>query len=335
MTVQLLHERYLPFTREQLSQHFAEVHTSGSPERHLRYYTDSISRGSQYAEQSRNPAFRPTPGETGLARQMEKDERFWVATALMNLFHADGGERRAGLLAGLLTRAGLAHPEGFDSWTAALAGTLHLYFEVNLPSPPKYNAWLRTHVDERTPIPFLQEFAAANHRGLEGATKVDAMLLAPDTGLGISFEAKVLSDVSTHIRYDMARNQLARNIDVLLDANCAPLAQPLISRKPKLSYLVLLTPDLLRDQEAEGAAAKSRLYGWLMPAYQDPASTLLGQHLPHRTAAEVAGAAGRLGWASWEDCNDLLPGACSWLPFGRIAALKSDAPATIGRLALE
>ena len=50
-----------------------------------------------------------------------------------------------------------------------------------------------------------------------------------------------------------------------------------------------------------------------MPAYQDPGSSLLRQHLPHRDGSELAAAAGRLGWASWEDCNAAAPGACSWL----------------------
>ena len=50
-----------------------------------------------------------------------------------------------------------------------------------------------------------------------------------------------------------------------------------------------------------------------MPAYQDPGSSLLRQHLPHRDGSELAAAAGRLGWASWEDCNAVAPGACPWL----------------------
>lgn len=44
------------------------------------------------------------------------------------------------------------------------------------------------------------------------------MLLAAN-GVAVIFEAKVLSDISTHVTFDLARNQLARNIDVMLDAN--------------------------------------------------------------------------------------------------------------------
>jgi len=64
---------------------------------------------------------------------------------------------------------------------------------------------------------------------------------------------------------------------------------------------------------AAHAISKSRLYGWLMPAYSDPGSSLLQQHLPHRDPRELAEAARCLGWASGEDCHTVVPGACPWL----------------------
>jgi hypothetical protein len=42
-----------------------------------------------------------------------------------------------------------------------------------------------------------------------------AILLAPKTGVAVIFEAKVLSDVSTQVTFDAARNQLARTIDAM------------------------------------------------------------------------------------------------------------------------
>ena len=131
------------------------------------------------------------------------------------------------------------------------------------------------------------------------------MLLA-DNGVAVIFEAKALSDISTHVTFDLARNQLARNIDVMLDAN-PTLAAPLNLRKPERTFLVLLTPALTQPGRAGDAISKSRLYGWLMPAYQDPGNSLLHQHLPHRDSSELARAAGRLGWASWEDCHSVAP----------------------------
>jgi len=137
------------------------------------------------------------------------------------------------------------------------------------------------------------------------------MLLAPEIAVAVIFEAKVLSDISTHVTFDLARNQLARSIDVMLEVNSA-LPAPLSLRKPERTFLVPLTPALTQPGRAGDAISKSRLYGWLMPAYKDPRSSLL-RHLPHRDSSELAGAAERLGWASWEDCHSVAPGACSWL----------------------
>jgi hypothetical protein len=243
---------------------------------------------------------------------MEKDERFWVVTALMCLYHADEGAGREKSFARLLERAGLGPPPGFPRWEDALAGALDLFFEVSLPSPGRYRAWLRDHLGERTPIPYLKAQAAAPGARLEGATKADAMLLAPASGVAVIFEAKVLSDISTHVTFDLARNQLARSIDVMLEENPA-LPEPLSRRKPERTFLVLLTPALTQPGRTGDAVSKSRLYGWLMPAYQDPHSSLLCQHLPHRDSRQLAEAAQRLGWASWEDCHAEVPGACPWL----------------------
>jgi hypothetical protein len=143
-------------------------------------------------------------------------------------------------------------------------------------------------------------------------TRADAMLLAAATGVAvIIFEAKVLSDISTHVTFDLARNQLARSIDVMLEVN-PTLAAPL-PPQARADFLVLLTPALTQPGRAGDAISKSRLYGWLMPAYKDPNNSLLRQHLPHRDGSELAEAAERLGWASWEDCHSVAPGACSWL----------------------
>ena len=307
----VLHHTYLPFTADQLREHFAPVLGPGERDRHLRYYLASVEEARKYDELIRR-GDRPTPAQTRLGRQMEKDERFWLATALMSLYHADGGSGRGQLFARLLERAGLRPPPGFPRWEDALAGALDLFFEVNLPSPARYRAWLRDHLGERAPIPYLKKQAEAPGARLEGATRADAMLLAPATGVAVIFEAKVLSDISTHVTFDLARNQLARNIDVMLEAN-PTLAAPLNLRKPERTFLVLLTPALTQPGRAGDAISKSRLYGWLMPAYQDPDNSLLRQHLPHRDSSELAEAAERLGWASWEDCHSVAPGACPWL----------------------
>jgi hypothetical protein len=304
-----LYPVYLPFTADRLRKHFAPVHSPGEADRHLKYYQASIQERKKYDDLIRRGK-KPTPAQTRRGRQMEKDERFWVATALMTLYYADGGAARTEAFARLLELAGLSPGPGFPRWEDALADGLELYFEVRLSSPRRYRDWLRDHMDERVLIPYLKDVAPARAR-LEGDTHADAILLAPKTGVAVIFEAKVLSDVSTQVTFDAARNQLARTIDVMLEK---PARQsPLKYREPSQTFLVLLTPALLQGQGAANAVGKSRLYGWLMPAYCDPDSALLRQHLPHRDPRELAEAASRLGWASWEDCQTVVPGACRWL----------------------
>ena len=252
----VLHQTYLPFTAEQLREHFAPVAGPGERDRHLQYYLASVEEARKYDELIRHGA-RPTRAQTRLGRQMEKDERFWLATALMRLYHADDGIGREKLFARLLERAGLRPPPDYPRWEDALAGALDLFFEVNLPSPGRYRAWLRDHLAERTPIPYLKEQAEAPGARLEGTTKADAMLLAPASGVAVIFEAKVLSDISTHVTFDLARNQLARSIDVMLEAN-PTLPAPLSLRKPERTFLVLLTPTLTQPGRAGEAISKSR-----------------------------------------------------------------------------
>jgi hypothetical protein len=302
-----MHETYLPFPAKVLKAHFAEVRGGGDDGRHLKYYRDSIERAKRL-QIDLAAGKSPTPAEIRLGRQMEKDERFWVVGALMALYHDGARARRFG---SLMERAGLSAPADFPDWAAALSGPLDLFFEANLASPRGYRDWLREHLDERVPIPYLRESARRPRARLEGQTHADAILIASAHEVAVIFEAKVLSDVSAHITFDVARNQLARTIDVMLETPKA--SSPLSCRKPELTYLVLLTPALLKDEGTGNACGRSRLYGWLMPEYQNRDSPLLHRHLPHRDEHDLAAAATRLGWATWEDCNAVVPGACGWL----------------------
>jgi hypothetical protein len=166
----VLHQTHLPFTADQLRQHFAPVAGPGNRDRHLQYYLASLEEARGYDALMRRGG-RPTQAQTRLGRQMEKDERFWVITALMSLYHADKGSGREESFARLLERAGLRPPPGFPRWEDALAGALDLFFEVNLPSPRRYRAWLRDHLGERTPIPYLKEQAEAPGARLEGTRR--------------------------------------------------------------------------------------------------------------------------------------------------------------------
>lgn len=303
-----LHPVHLPFTADQLAEHLAPGKADGAGYRHADIYLRSLERTRLHAEAvARGSA--ALPAQPRSARQIEKDERFWIAAALLSLFYAEPITDRARRYAELLRRAGLQPPATFPTWTEALSGASHLYFEVTLPSPLSYLEWLRPRLAERMPIPHVRDTASSR---LEGNVQVDAMLLAPDTGVAAMIEAKVLTDLSTDLAFDMARNQLARTIDVMLEEN-PTVREPLSRRRPDRSYLVLLTPELMCARKGRNPLAKSRLYGWLMPAYQDPTDDLLHTHLPHRAADELREVPARLGWASWEDCNAVLPNTCAWL----------------------
>jgi hypothetical protein len=311
VTDALIHPLYLPFTERQLLGHFAPVAGDVAPEnaeRHLAYYRESVRRLATF-EAGPQPSRKDVRALTRRARQIEKDERFWVVAALMGVFHAqDRVERLTALLAEAL--GPLPPVQGLATWQDALAGELHLFFEVNLPSPLTYRRWLSQHISTRALIPHVREAAAGSGERLEGPTHVDALLLSQTTGFAVLFEAKVLSDADSKVSFDVMRNQLARNIDVMLETNCS-LEPPLRARQPERSCFVLLTPEVFKRYP------HSRLYGWLLPTYQsDPAA--LARDLPHRSdrdegAVDWPALSRRLGWLTFEDCERIAPGACGWL----------------------
>ena len=240
---------------------------------------------------------------------MEKDERFWTAATLMSLFHA---ETRGDLLGRLLSRAfGESPPiEDISRWEDCLSDKPDLYFEVDLPSPKAYSTYLRDRLEERQFIPYVLDAAKrprSPNRPLEGPTQVDALLINEENGFAVIFEAKALSDISCDITFDVMRNQIARNIDVMLEKHCGSrLKSPITSRKPDKTLFVLLTPRVFKKNP------HSRLYGWLLNDYmKHPAC--LARDIPHRTEPDWASVSRRLGWLTWEDCNEVLPGACPWL----------------------
>jgi hypothetical protein len=299
----VIHPVYLPFTAPHLADHFAPVAAPGDPGDHLAYYLASAERARVLEA---NPP-TGTPAEKRRAirwgRQMEKDERFWVATTLMRLFHAPN---RVTLLAEILRHClGDTLPDSLSSWAAALGKEQFLYFEATLPSPAGYRHQLGRQLDERILVPYLREAAEQSGEKLEGPTKADALLISPDTGFTVVFEAKVVSDISTGVQFDVLRNQIARTLDVMLDPS-RQLQWPLSERLPERTCFVLITPEIFRKNP------ESRLYGWLLPAYQrDP--VLLQRHLLHRQLADLESVPKRLGWLTWEDCNRLHPGTCPWL----------------------
>ena len=295
----LIDETYLPFTTEKLRPHFV-----GDVDGQLRYYQESASRYQEF--KLSHPDARGIPlTEARVPRQIEKDERFWTITATKWIFDAPDKEA---LLARLLAKAYGSVPPltGIPDWPACLKGDLRLYFEACFPSPKTYRDSLRSQLDRRHLIPYVFDAAEREDaRALEGPTHVDALFLNRTNGFAWFIEAKVLSDVSCSISFDVFRNQIVRSIDVMLDGASTPEAA-LQGRDPERSLFCLLTPAWFKG------SPHSRLYGWLMQEYATKPEAL-ARDLSHRQGVDWARVSRKIGWLTFEDFQDTRPGACPWM----------------------
>jgi hypothetical protein len=300
----IIHQKYLPFSEEQLFSHFAHVGAGREAERkkYLGYYRRSAENYKTYCQA--NPDRKEkTLRETKVPCQIEKDERFWTAACMMTIFYS---RNRAGELIKLLKLAYGDHPpvEGIECWEECCSGDLALFFETQFPSPHSYKVWLSKNLITRQFIPYILD-SARDKPNLEGPTHVDALLLNSQNGFAVVFEAKVLSDISVEITYDLMRNQLARNIDVMLEKNDS-LNYPLNKRIPERTLFLLVTPRLFRDDPT------SRLYGYKFMEYKkDP--NALARDLPQRTNCNWGNVTQKLGWLTWEDFRSVNKDCCRWL----------------------
>lgn len=306
MTEIPLHPMYLPFTEGQLRSHFADIRQKGwcigTADKHIKHYKRSIENYEKYLEHTPNRKGKPI-SDLKVPCQIEKDEKFWTASCLMTIFHT---KERGQQLRRLFQSAYGASPPflGIKSWQDCFKGKLYLFFEVNLPSPKSYKAWLRQNLFKQQFIPYILD-SDHGRKNLEGPTNADALLLNPDNGFSAIIEAKVLSDISYQITYDVMRNQIARNIDVMLEEN-SDLCPPLDTRDPSRTLFLLITPRVFKQKPW------SRLYGYKFKDYQtDP--VCLGTDLPHRENYDWKDISRRLGWLTWQDFKDANKDCCRWL----------------------
>jgi len=295
----VIDKKYLPFTAEELKPHFiADI------DGQIDYYQRSACRYHKFMND--HPETKGIPLTSARTpRQIEKDERFWTITATKNIYDHPS---RTKMLTKLLVKAFGSSPPipGLGSWEECLLGELRLYFEACLPSAQSYVNWLRINLKHRQIIPYVRDAAARESaRTLEGATHVDAMFLNVKNGFSWLIEAKVLSDVSYSISFDNFRNQIVRNIDVMLDNTSLP-GSGLESRDPGKSLFSLLTPMRFKQYPS------SRLYGWLMHEYKNNPNAL-ERDLPHRNETNWAALQQRIGWVTFEDFQEVRPDACPWL----------------------
>jgi hypothetical protein len=320
---------YLPFEQTVLAKYLACADGQYLPDgnlRAVRHYMDSAGRYRSFNE---DPANRDLSSLARVRkpRQMEKDERFWTAAALIALDLC--GDRVENWNKALTRAFGEQPTWPGESWRSLLGDDFHLLLEVPMPSPKSYYEWLSIPDNWRAvnPVKYVRDAAgAAGSRQalktrLEGATHADAMLVST-SGFAVVFEAKVTSDISHSVSFDATRNQLARVIDVTLECrekepSYSNRLDPRSLRSPDRTLIALLTPRMFQREYRY-----SRLYGWLFDAYKGYGRNnldLLSKHLPHRKRDELAGLPDRLGWLSYQDCNDILPAdgerqvPCPWL----------------------
>ena len=294
----LINNTYLPFSRDDLRNHF-----TADVDRQLDYYEKSADRFHVFMRKHPNTAGIPL-SEAKTPRQIEKDERFWTITATKTVFNDPEWKI---FLSRLLEKAYGAVPpiHGLSTWSECLDGALKLYYEVCLPSPQSYIEWLRSNLNHCQMIPYVLDAAArSNARVLEGATHVDAMFLNITNGFAWLMEAKVLSDASYLISFDNFRNQIARNIDVMIE-NTSQSGAGLEKRNPERSLFALLTPSQFKENP------HSRSYGWLYSEYKSNPQAL-GRDLSHREGIDWSAVSRRIGWLTFEDIEETRPGSCPW-----------------------
>ena len=301
----MLHPTYLPFTEEQFKSHFAPVKKGGectdSSKKHIPYYKNSLTNYAECPQGIERKGV--TLSHIRKSCQVEKDEKFWTASCLMTVFHSSNRDKE---LFQLLKKAFGKKPpfSEISSWNDCLKGELHLFFETNLPSPGGYKKWLRDNLRNQQIIPYIID-SDNGRKNLEGPTNADAVLLNEENGFAVIIEAKVLSDISYQITYDVMRNQIARNIDVMLEGNDS-LCFPLNKRDPYKTLFLLVTPQLFKDNP------QSRLYGYKMNEYITRPDSLQCD-LPHRTECNWNVISKRLGWLTWEDFKSVNGDCCNWI----------------------
>jgi len=299
----MMYPVYMQYTENQLRKHFADVKINNqcNPtwEKHIQYYKNSLGNYKNSPEDRKGKSINALK----IPCQVEKDELFWTASCLMTIFYS---KKRTEELINLFQKAfgDRPHLNGIDSWNDCFDGELHLSFETNLPSPKSYKRWLRENLRKQQFIPYILD-SDNGKKNLEGPTHVDAILLNKDNGFAVVIEAKVLSDISCQITYDVSRNQIARNIDVMLEEN-DDLCPPLNYRDPDKTFFLLLTPRLFKNNPS------SRLYGYKMEEYKKNSESLKFD-LRHRPDINCANISKRIGWLSWEDFKDVNHDCCGWL----------------------
>jgi hypothetical protein len=151
----------------------------------------------------------------------------------------------------------------------------------------EYLRWLRKQCDNH-PIRYVREQAKLHkeNQRLEGNTHADAFIQTDK--LLIFFEIKFTSDISYDTTFNPERNQLARLVDVGLEAN---------KETGKEVLVILSTPKRFFE-------SRSRLYYYKIKDYEDP--KFIHQDLPWRNIDEIRDNLLKVTWIPLENLIETL-----------------------------
>ncbi len=285
-----MHDELMPFTPEQLGKYFQDS-TSEDKDKYrnlqVQYFANSIRNYDSCDKNKDNPNYKTL-------RQAEKDERFFTTRAFVGMFESPNKQE---LVKQMLENAfGVKPPKGigFKTWDDAIGTDIGLFLEYQVSSPKVYREYLAQNLKDRHLVEYVFDQAkkkdSDEYRGnLEGSTHVDAYIFNPKTKFRVFIEAKYLSDISYDVSYDIARNQIARNIDCMLD-------------DPEYkSLFMLVTPQFFIDNP------RTRLYGYKMSEYRADGE-LLQLDLPHRALDKETklNLPKQLAWVSWEELGEII-----------------------------
>jgi hypothetical protein len=301
----VMEETWMPFTEKQLDDHFIE-HGSKGPDGltgHLKGFRKSINKYQD--DFLNNPKKYDQPvGDLVGPCQIEKDEEFWTASTLMNLYYSSTRVEDLTKAFKIAFNSDTPPSKYFKTWEECFTGDLVLLFELNMSSPPSYLNWLKRNRLDRHFVPYVLK-GRMNEEVLEGKSWIDAVFINRDNGFSVLIESKVESDISVHIRYDALRDQMIRLIDFMIEPRISKQITNL-HFEPEKILTILLTPKIIKEHPS------SRLYGMKYREFsKNPKS--IGDDMPHRTNIDWSSISKRIGWLTWEDCNAVNPKCCPWV----------------------
>ena len=123
---------------------------------YVKYYLSSARAYDRFLEDNLYRHGLPLNSHLKRACQIEKDEKFWLAGALLRCFYSEDRQKSFAKLLSLCEHA--LPPKQLGTWERCLSGDpckIYLFFEAPLPSPHGYGEWLQGELYHRQVVPYV------------------------------------------------------------------------------------------------------------------------------------------------------------------------------------